>query len=431
MDRRWISLGGWQRAAYAKGALQVLAVLLVLVGVLAVPARTAGASTERLSRLSNTEIPAIANGVLRPAASRSALPSSMVVTLTLNRTDQSGFNSYLSEVQKPTSKDFRHFLTQSQLAARYGPSPAVYDQVVSWLRSQGFSIVDGSTNRLTITARGTEHQVDSAFGTWIDTYQNGKRTFYANSIPVSLPTSVASDVQSVAGLSDLGLPSRAAPVDENEPACPAGSGTATSSNGGDCGANASGKCADYEMWAEVYKFGGDYFKFLYDLNQLKAAAAGCIVDPPAVASQKIGLLEFDNFNQSDVSAFENLYGLTQSSISEVNVDGGAGNPGAGESEVLLDADLVSTFAPGASVVVYDGPTSASFESMFNAMINDEDTIISNSWSACEDEISQSEAQAIDSILAQAAASGISVFNFVGRYRFDLSRWHSKYRWCAR
>ena len=51
--------------------------------------------------------------------------------------------------------------------------------------------------------------------------------------------------------------------------------------------------------------------------------------------------------------------------------------------------------------------------MFNAMIGDGDTVISNSWSQCEDQTSQADAQAIDSILAQAAASGITVINGSG------------------
>ena len=51
--------------------------------------------------------------------------------------------------------------------------------------------------------------------------------------------------------------------------------------------------------------------------------------------------------------------------------------------------------------------------MFNAMINDGDTVISNSWSQCEDQTSLAEAQGIDSVLAQAAASGIRLFNGSG------------------
>jgi kumamolisin len=51
--------------------------------------------------------------------------------------------------------------------------------------------------------------------------------------------------------------------------------------------------------------------------------------------------------------------------------------------------------------------------MFNAMINGNVDIISNSWAYCEDQTSQADATSIDSILQSAAASGISVFNGSG------------------
>lgn len=90
--------------------------------------------------------------------------------------------------------------------------------------------------------------------------------------------------------------------------------------------------------------------------------------------------------------------------------------GANQSEVLLDIDAVLTLAPGADVVVYDGPftgSGTSFQSLLNAMINGGVTIISNSWAYCEDQTTLADVQSIDSILANAAAAGISVFNATG------------------
>ena len=102
-------------------------------------------------------------------------------------------------------------------------------------------------------------------------------------------------------------------------------------------------------------------------------------------------------------------------LSEVPVNGGVASPGAGESEVLVDIDTAIGMALSTSTnyVVYDVPSSTSFETMFNTMINDGDTVISNSWSQCEDETPLSDAQAINSVLAQAAASGITVVNGTG------------------
>jgi hypothetical protein len=134
--------------------------------------------------------------------------------------------------------------------------------------------------------------------------------------------------------------------------------------------------------------------------------------------QKIGLVEFDTFQTSDVTNFLALVGLPASRIShlsQVPVNGGA-TPGPNQDEVLLDIDAALTVAPGASTVVYDAPFSApgaSFQAVLNQMINDRVTIISNSWAYCEDQTNLSDVQSIDDILATAAASGISVFNGAG------------------
>src|SRR5262249_8927366 len=126
----------------------------------------------------------------------------------------------------------------------------------------------------------------------------------------------------------------------------------------------------------------------------------------------------DTFKSSDVSNFITLTSPISNhppsigNLSSVHVNGGAAL-GAAESEVLLDIDTAMAGAPRAQVTVYDAPPSASYQTVFNAMINGGVTIISNSWASCEDEMSLAEVQSIDSILATAAASGISVFNGTG------------------
>ncbi len=135
------------------------------------------------------------------------------------------------------------------------------------------------------------------------------------------------------------------------------------------------------------------------------------------SGQTIGLVEFDSYLSADVRDFLEIAGFPAAQIgqlSNVHVSGGA-QRGANENEVLLDIDTVLTVAPGADVVVYDAPFngSASFQAMFNAMINGGVSIISNSWAYCEDQTTLADVESIDAILQAAAASGISVFNGSG------------------
>ncbi len=95
--------------------------------------------------------------------------------------------------------------------ARFGPTKQSYDTVLAWLTSQGFMLVQGSANRLTLTVSGNRQQAERAFKIkTIGDYRIGKRSFYANDRDPLVPVHIARDVQAIAGLSSLASP--AAPL---------------------------------------------------------------------------------------------------------------------------------------------------------------------------------------------------------------------------
>ncbi len=375
----------------------------------------------------------------------------LTLTLVLNRTDQQGFEAFLTAVQDSKSPSYRHYLSQREQAERFGPSPQAYDAVRAWLRRKGFTVLHGSINRLTITIRGRRAQTEGAFGIRLDNYRLGNRTFYANDIDPALPGTIAANVQAVIGLSNIAQPVR-----------PRGMYAAAEllrqlrKDGGDqtlastcwlalkltsgpekelkeflkqsLGASYSLSSISALTTLLRYACAADELGLLNQYvsnlptqptpasDRAAAPTGGSATAPPAAPApgtgQKVALLEFDNFHPSDVKNFLNLLGQGSqfANLSQVHVAGGAGAPGADESEVLLDIDAVMSLAPGAEVVVYDGPFNGrgSFQTMFNAMISDGANVISNSWAYCEDQTVLADVQSIDSILASAAASGITV-----------------------
>jgi subtilase family serine protease len=70
-------------------------------------------------------------------------------------------------------------------------------------------LVQGSTNRLTITVAGTRAQVNRAFQAQIRDYQLGGRTVYANSLDPAVPAALAPSIQAIVGLQNVGRPHRA------------------------------------------------------------------------------------------------------------------------------------------------------------------------------------------------------------------------------
>jgi hypothetical protein len=351
-------------------------------------------------RLPGHVLPAL-KGATALSSPPGASSTPLTLTVVLKRTDQKGFHKYLYDVYDPHSSLFHHFLKQSELADKFGPSRKEYDQILQYLSGKGFKLVEGSANRLTLTVRGTRALAGSAFSLHIGDYRIGDRKFYANDKNPAVPIRVASSIQAVAGLSDLARPR--------------------------AGSDAINKAFKAVVaWLKDLN-AKTQINAASNLNQVSAAATGTgnnnKPDPPGLplndgTGQTVGLIEFDTFQTSDVADFLSLIGSPATlinNVSEVKVNGGA-TPGQGQTEVLLDIDAVLSLAPGAQIVVYDGPFTGpgvSFQSLFNAAVNGGSTIISNSWAYCENQTTLADVQSIDSIFQSAAAAGISVFNGAG------------------
>ncbi len=378
----------------------------LLVGLLVVLSSTTAWTTTpspAMVPLPGHVLPALAKATAVPSNSNSKTQP-ITVTLVLKRDDQAGFERLLHDIYDPHSSNFHHYLSQSVIAARFGPSDADYDSVLAYLRLNGLLPVAGAKNRLTITVRGTRSEAERAFDTRIRDYRIGAQSFFANESDPALPSDLAAHVETIAGLSNFARPRKTLAFGR------------------------FGKCINHQTTPGVSDiFTAKCWEKLWS-GFLEGASFGHYpaASDPAPGSwvtmdgtgQTLGLLEFDTFQTSDVSNYLAGVGLPANQInnlSEVKVDGGA-TLGPDQDEVLLDIDTVMSMAPGAKVVVYDAAFSGpgtSFQSLFNAAINGGATIISNSWAYCEDQTTLADVQSIDSILQSAAVAGISVFNGSG------------------
>ncbi|MGO9753308.1 MAG: protease pro-enzyme activation domain-containing protein [Solirubrobacteraceae bacterium] len=452
-----------RRAAWAWGRPLIL---LGVLGALIVPAAlgrspvahpTLSAAVRLPDAIAPGLVTVVAGGAARPIASRPVPGQRLSVTLTLRRSDPAGFARFLSAVEDPRSRSFRHYLSPRQQADRFGPSAHAYGALLHWLDSDGIH-ARPSADRLTITALASRRQIERAFHVQIADWAIGRTRIYGTLQDPEVPAGLAGSIAAVSGLSNLGAPT-ARPADKKLAfsLCLAAGAIAlvtyyvapdnipppynqyTPAGQGYTGIN-----GELPPGQPVQYFGAivnDCYNILTRNSKrrlaMSLASAGRYIGfaarsstahaglrprtatsaAPDGAGQKIGLLEYANYATTDVSDYLSLIGASASEIdqlSKTDVDGGAGPLGGpGESEALLDVDVALTIAPGADVAVYDAPDDTSFESMFNEMMLDHDTVISNSWSSCEDEVSKSEAEAIDEVLASAEASGISVLNAAG------------------
>ncbi len=425
--------------------------VLLLLAALAAVLPPANAQEPARSRLEGHLVPGIANArrVDPPwaagtpqAAARAAEP--VALTLVLRRTDAEGFRRHLADLYDPRSPGFRRFAPPLALSDRFGPGVDDYALVRDYFTGHGFVVLEESGNRLTLRVIGTRAQVEAALAVELHDYELQGRRFRANDREPVLPREVAARIEAVVGLSDLARPSHL---------------NATFQSLDRCMKNAAGVYTPDLQLACTLIYGVD--AALYDiacafivvvitldlgLTGLGAAAAGGVVNritgchfvypggptpnvasrtganpptgPPALpgSGQKVGIVAFDTFEATDVANFIRLVGSPPGQlarISEVKLSGGA-TPGADQDEVLLDIAQVITLSPGAEVVVYDIPFAlGSFQAMFNRMLTDGMTVVSNSWSYCEDQTAAADLNSMDSVLASLAASGITVLNASG------------------
>ena len=100
----------------------ILAGLLVLFSCVCAYA-TQAPSAPGMVRIPGHVLPALSKATIVPSKS-DADTQPITVTLVLKRDDQAGFDRYLHELYDPHSKNFHKFLTQRQIADRFGPSAA-------------------------------------------------------------------------------------------------------------------------------------------------------------------------------------------------------------------------------------------------------------------------------------------------------------------
>lgn len=163
--------------------------------------------SSNLVRLSGEVPVALASATKLPE--KMAADAPLVLTIVFKRPDQAGFDRYFKDVYDSRSPSFHHFLSQGEISERFGPTRKAYGDVLDYLRRQGFTLIEGSANRLTLTVRGRRAQVERAFKVEIRDFEAGGRRFFSNDRDPALPRSLASNILAVTGLSNLVVPESA------------------------------------------------------------------------------------------------------------------------------------------------------------------------------------------------------------------------------
>jgi subtilase family serine protease len=298
----------------------------------------------------------------------------LTLAIILPLRNQARLASLLKGLYDPSSPEYHHFLTVSQFTSQFGPTRQDYASVVKFARSKGFTVANTPANRLVVHINGTVAQVNKAFHVTMCNYRHPteNRTFYSPDREPSLQLSVP--VLHIAGLNNFSIPRpkyKRAP--ENFRRNAIGSGP----NGAYLG------------------------------NDMRAAYYGGTT--LTGSGQSVGLLEFDGYDMSDVTA--SFAGRSNSvPIQNVLIDGATAGSDGDDAEQVLDIVQAASMAPGLSQIrVYIAPGNSQIGvgdvDIFNQMATDNIAKqLSCSWGWNPDDTSQ-----LDPIFQEFAAQGQTLF----------------------
>ena len=333
-------------------------------------------------------------------------------------------------VATPGSPDFHQYLTPGQFAAQYGASRSTLERVERALRGEGLATVKVSRDRLALEVRTTAARAEAAFSTRLPRYRLASgAVIFANNTAPRIPASLESEVTGVLGLASLGVETPSglefgwpklprAPLvtsestlrNESRPAPKAPVASTIGSSASllrpeQVGPSPTSSCEETIGQAGAGLTAGQLAS-AYGFDGLYAAG-------DAGAGTTIALVEFAPLRSSDLATFAACYGLSPPAVTQVPVDGGPGDYNVtSQAEAELDVELLSSLAPAASLIVYEGPNdngnvsnAANYDVLAAAVNADQAKVISTSWGGCEPSVGVGVARSESVLFEQAALQG--------------------------
>jgi hypothetical protein len=289
--------------------------------------------------------------------------------------NEAELDDFLRQLNDPSSAIFHQWLTPPQFTERFGPTYSDYETVATFAATNNLTITYRHPNRLVLDVEGSVADIENAFHTTLRVYQHPTeaREFYAPDIEPTLDLNVP--ILSISGLDNFSIPK---PHHKIKPVPASAVPMAGSAPGG--------------------AYMGNDFRAAY-VPGTSLTGAG----------QSVGLLQFDGYYASDITAYESKAGLPNVPLTNIAIDGGVSTPGSGNSEVCLDIEMVMSMAPSVSrIYVYEAPNPSPFVDLLSRMANDNlSRQLSCSWGGGTVDA------ASETVFKQMAAQGQSFFNATG------------------
>ncbi|WP_433186040.1 S53 family peptidase [Actinoallomurus sp. CA-150999] len=320
--------------------------------------------------------------------------------------DPAGLARFDQEVSTPGNAAYGHYLTPAQFRAHFGPTRAQQRAVASWARSTGLAVT-AVTNHY-VAVKGSVAQAQRAFSVQLHKFLVKNQLQIAPESTPRVPAALAPNVMTITGLDSA--PHEMKPADSLPP---------PPSNRW-----APGPCARYygetkatnlptaygasAPW-NVCGYTPDQLRSAYGATRSGLTGKGvtvAVVD--AYASPTI-LSDANTYFASHGDAGFATGQFTQNLPTSWNSVSACGN---WFTEEHIDVEAAHAMAPDANIV-YVGASSCNDNDFQDALARVVDnhlaSIVSNSWTAPEDQETPALRATYDSILQQGNAEGIGMY----------------------
>lgn len=276
-------------------------------------------------------------------------------------------------------------VSRQEFEQQYGADPADFAEVRQFLQAHGLAVDETASSlvRRTLVAYGTAQQMQTAFRVGLQEVEHSGQSYRIATGSITMPQHCAQAVIAVLGF-DTRPQARSHLRRRSD-------------------LRSSGNLRPAAAGAQAY-----YPRQVAQFYNFPAGVDG--------SGQTIGILELGGgYTTADLQQYFQGQGLPVPSVVAVSVDGGANaptNPGSADSEVMLDIEVASSVAGGATIAVYfTTNTDQGFLDALTTAIHDttnHPNVISISWGGPESSWTQQAMTALDDACQSAAALGITI-----------------------
>jgi kumamolisin len=312
------------------------------------------------------------------------------------RVDQDLLDQTLAQLYGPSAAQPRHFLGSAEFAQKFDLADK-RQKLKDFAQSAGLTVnsADDQPNSLVVKVSGLASLVEKAFAVKLYHYQGADgQIFRAHETEPVVPAFLAPHLNAVLGLSNYRGARRPHLRFRPAPALPEVVGGAQ-----------SGAVNRVTLLPGSHGPAGLSPADIDSIYGLNGTLTG--------SGQTVALYELDGFTPSDITFYENYFGISPITVTPIFVDGASGACGSGCGEVTLDIELVTALAPGVSkILVYEGnqnDDSGAIDTYDRIAADDSAQVVSTSWGLDEEDLGGAAMSSENTTFKKMAAQGQTIY----------------------